>query len=365
MEALCGLGEPTGALPVVAEAVARLREVSVPPARTADTARADIGDRLQIAREMFEQAVALRPSHAPSHEALGRNLLGASSLCNYGAQAAGSLHSDEAEVHLRTALRLAPEAEGVEGLQALLDSIEQTRREVAEWERVVHAESHREGEIAAPAPAEGAPGETQPRAGDGAAAAWHPSVLARAFELPRVTVQTAADFQAVLRRGEPAVLLGLQQGFAPREAWTPVALRQAFGHSPVKVSVSPSGRFDGPEPGAWWGLDSQSGAPVVEEVLVRPPETHMRLGDALSLLSMRTPERFYVEYAAMHQVRSLPDPVSASSPLGPWARVLYFACRAVAPAGRIDSPAPLGRGASRLGSGTALLEDGGMRRTLL
>jgi hypothetical protein len=71
------------------------------------------------------------------------------------------------------------------------------------------------------------------------------------------------------------------------------------------VSVSPSGRFDGPEPGALWGLGSQAGAPAeVEEVLVRPPETHMRLRDVLSLLAMRTPERFYVEYAAMHQVRT-------------------------------------------------------------
>jgi hypothetical protein len=35
----------------------------------------------------------------------------------------------------------------------------------------------------------------------------------------------------------------------------------------------------------------------------------MRLGDVLSFLAMRTPERFYVEYAAMHQVRRqiIPD----------------------------------------------------------
>lgn len=302
MEALCGVGEPTGVPPVVASAIAGLRGVAISPGNQTDATRADAVDRLQIARQLFEQAVALRPSHAASHESLGRNLLGASSLCNYGAQAVGALHADEAEAHLRSALRLAPEGD-VEGIQTVLDAIEQTRREVALWEEVVRAEGGRDGGVPAPvtAAADGVPDEPQPHAAP--AAAWHPSILGRSSELPRVTVRTIADLEAVLRKGEPAVLLGLQQGFAPREAWTPAALRQDFGQLPVKVSVSPSNRFDGPEPGAWWGLGIQADAEVVEEVLVRPPETHMRLGDVLSLLAMRTPERFYVEYAAMHQVR--------------------------------------------------------------
>ena len=118
------------------------------------------------------------------------------------------------------------------------------------------------------------------------------------------------------------------------------------------MSVSPSGRFDGPEPGSLWGLrkklattrlskregaggeaaytggeEEDTGGEAAdtegeekdtggkeedtggeeedtrgeEEVLVRPPETHMRLGDALSLLERPTAESFYVEYNAVHQ----------------------------------------------------------------
>jgi tetratricopeptide (TPR) repeat protein len=380
MEALCGLGEPFGASPAVAAAVAGLGGLNIPQGAPTDSTRAmdrlqiardnagdrlpigrehaEIGseisresaevqlqiagaigeDRLQIARELFQHAVALRPSHAASHESLGRNLLGASRLCNYGAEAPGALNAEQAETYLRTALRLAVgeegvngvkiegvngreaegvnglEAESVNGLQRLLDAVKATRSEVELWERIVQAECGRggEGELPAPPSADGlpdqtyqhehrktaaavqaesggsgegalhvplsvdgladqthphagsrtaaaaqgeggregncaspeaavvVPSQTQPHAGDTTAASWHPSVLRRASEVPRVTVRTAADFEAVLRRGEPAVLLGLQQEFAPREAWTTDALRQAFGSCPVKVySLSP------------------------------------------------------------------------------------------------------------------------------
>ena len=40
--------------------------------------------------------------------------------------------------------------------------------------------------------------------------------------------------------------------------------------------------------GVLWGLDPP------QEVLVRPPETHMRIADFLALLTAETPESFYV-----------------------------------------------------------------------
>ena len=87
------------------------------------------------------------------------------------------------------------------------------------------------------------------------------------------------------------------------------ALRAACGDSTVKVGVSPTGRYDGPEAGHRWGL------PAGREVLVRPPETFMRLGDYLRLLEEPTPESFYVEYNALHQY--LGAPVRAMAPVPP------------------------------------------------
>ena len=46
----------------------------------------------------------------------------------------------------------------------------------------------------------------------------------------------------------------------------------------MKVSVSQSGRYDGAESGSLWGLGEE------DEVLVRPPETHMAVRDLLVLL---------------------------------------------------------------------------------
>ena len=83
----------------------------------------------------------------------------------------------------------------------------------------------------------------------------------------------------------------------------------ALGELPVRVSVSASRRFDGAEEGPLWGLGAG------EEVLVRPPETHMRLRDVMALLQHPTPEAFYVEYNAAHQY--LGDRLQAMAPLPP------------------------------------------------
>ena len=85
-------------------------------------------------------------------------------------------------------------------------------------------------------------------------------------------------------------------------------------HACIQVSVSQTGRFDGPEDGRLWGLAAG------EQVLVRPPETHMRLADLLSLFRHGEPgAHFYLEYNALHQYlgqplrRMAPLPTHASS----------------------------------------------------
>ena len=71
-----------------------------------------------------------------------------------------------------------------------------------------------------------------------------------------------------------------------------------FGSEIVRVSVSETGRFDGPENGSLWGLDSK------KDVLVRPPVTSMLLHDFF-LLADRSKEIvkevFYLEYLALSQ----------------------------------------------------------------
>jgi hypothetical protein len=71
-----------------------------------------------------------------------------------------------------------------------------------------------------------------------------------------------------------------------------------FGNNFVRVSISESGRFDGPESGSLWGIDPGS------EVLVRPPATTMTLRDFITLAGGQnkgTKEIFYVEYLALTQ----------------------------------------------------------------
>jgi hypothetical protein len=75
----------------------------------------------------------------------------------------------------------------------------------------------------------------------------------------------------------------------------------------VRVSVSETGRFDGPESGALWGLDPNT------DVLVRPPATSMQLKDFFELTKSSNDsansgsgvgavkEIFYLEYLALTQ----------------------------------------------------------------
>jgi hypothetical protein len=69
-----------------------------------------------------------------------------------------------------------------------------------------------------------------------------------------------------------------------------------FGEHIVRVSVSETGRFDGPEDGSLWGLSSST------DVLVRPPSTSMTMSDFLMLSKQPSmKEVFYLEYSALHQ----------------------------------------------------------------
>ncbi|CAN0494323.1 unnamed protein product, partial [Discosporangium mesarthrocarpum] len=109
----------------------------------------------------------------------------------------------------------------------------------------------------------------------------------------------------------PTYLQNFQRGFAPRESWSWDALALKFGDSTVRVSLSDTGRFDGPEDGSLWGLPG-------EEVLVRPPGTSMTFDTFVSLLrgadrgdgdgkgQRQLNETFYLEYLAVHQYLGKP-----------------------------------------------------------
>ena len=63
-------------------------------------------------------------------------------------------------------------------------------------------------------------------------------------------------------KNRPVVITNFQDDWQ-RELLTSPSLLRRFGGEIVRVSVSPSGRFDGPEPGPLWGLSEN------KDVLVR------------------------------------------------------------------------------------------------
>ena len=65
--------------------------------------------------------------------------------------------------------------------------------------------------------------------------------------------------------------------FTSTVLFTKDLLLQQFGDSLVRVSMSPSGRFDGPENGALWGLSDQIGNDLIlSYILSHFTETHIR-----------------------------------------------------------------------------------------
>ena len=116
-----------------------------------------------------------------------------------------------------------------------------------------------------------------------------------AVERKRIT-DANLFFHEYVYANKPVVVTNFQEGWAGSESFSRSSLQEAFGDHLVRVSVSESGRFDGPEGGELWGL------PAETDVLVRPPATTMLLHDFFSLVnSTATRETFYLEYLALSQ----------------------------------------------------------------
>jgi len=133
------------------------------------------------------------------------------------------------------------------------------------------------------------------------------------------TVSATEFFQEFVLKARPVVISNLQSewglpvgdGEFSKDIFTVAGLVKTFGNNTVTVSVSEHGRFDGPENGALWGLDSET------DVLVRPPTTSMKFVDFMALIEGRGKRggqnanamsdgasvntTFYLEYLALHQ----------------------------------------------------------------
>lgn len=114
--------------------------------------------------------------------------------------------------------------------------------------------------------------------------------------VPRVTINDANDLYELLRDNKPVIITNFQDNWANHDSFSKENLEKKFGDYLVRVSVSESGRFDGPENGELWGLGPET------DVLVRPPATSMLFGDVLKLMPMsNNKETFYLEYLALNQ----------------------------------------------------------------
>lgn len=106
-------------------------------------------------------------------------------------------------------------------------------------------------------------------------------------------------YQKYIKVNAPVVIRGFQSSwkhsnFSNADLFMKYA-EKSFGKNIVKVSVSPTGRFDGPESGRLWGLDEKI------DILVRPPTTSMLFADFLSLTKSNLDETLYLEYLSTHQ----------------------------------------------------------------
>eukprot|EP00624_Nannochloropsis_granulata_P001146 evm.model.NODE_15307_length_16043_cov_30.735523.2 len=147
--------------------------------------------------------------------------------------------------------------------------------------------------------------------------------------IPSVRIESKEVLmEEYMARNTPCVITNFQEGFKGREGalWTHAGLSEAVGDEWVRVSLSATGRFDGPEEGALWRRGEGEGEDEVEEVLVRPPQTTMRMNDFLSLLrlsqanpSLAPNATFYLEYLSLTQylgptlLPSLPLPLPAAA----------------------------------------------------
>jgi len=134
--------------------------------------------------------------------------------------------------------------------------------------------------------------------------------------IPAVRIESKEVLmEKYMKKNTPCVITNFQEGFGGgreggREGgggvWTHAGLSEMVGEEWVRVSLSATGRFDGPEEGGLWGEGGRE--EEVEEVLVRPPQTTMRMDDFLSLLrlsqanpSLAPNASFYLEYLSLTQ----------------------------------------------------------------
>eukprot|EP00903_Cladosiphon_okamuranus_P016604 g15317.t1 len=257
-------------------------------------------------------------------------LLTGTGVTNQAAIHACGLNAEEAKRHFRAAV--ASGEDGVTGPAAeALQWCEMEKREVEEWRRVVREDLAADGDKqnrggrrkpwflggtggkrerqrpegkAGGVPHGESNGAETEQGGNGGkgekrgdfASAWVED-LGGYLSLPEVEISSAEEFMSeFVNKSRPAVIKNFQEEFAPKEAWSWTALSERFGDSMVRVSLSETGRFDGPEPGELWGLGPG------EEVLVRPPSTSMAFSDFVRLLRQKgIKETFYLEYLALHQ----------------------------------------------------------------
>jgi len=114
--------------------------------------------------------------------------------------------------------------------------------------------------------------------------------------VPRIIIKDSNDLYNLIHNNKPVIITNFQDQWASSDTFTKKSLVDKFGEYLVRVSVSESGRFDGPENGTLWGLGPET------DVLVRPPATSMLFADVLKLMSQsNNKETFYLEYLALNQ----------------------------------------------------------------
>lgn len=78
--------------------------------------------------------------------------------------------------------------------------------------------------------------------------------------MPRVAIESADELNQLLTMSRPVIITNFQDSWGAdgntQFDFSKHALIEKFGSEMVRVSVSETGRFDGPENGTLWGLDA-------------------------------------------------------------------------------------------------------------
>ncbi|CAM9580759.1 unnamed protein product [Chrysoparadoxa australica] len=247
------------------------------------------------ALQQYDKVLQHQPTNALAMTRKALILLG-TGIANYGAQQACGLNIEEAMSLLSQALaadpNLSPARDALTYCETELQQMElwsQRAAEVGQKGSSASDDSHRKLQ------SKGGVLSKLKRTVTPPAREWVTDVGGY-IEVERVAISSASEFWTeYVQKSRPVVVTNFQSHFAPPEDWSWEALSAKWKGLPVHISVSQSGRFDGPEPGALWGLGSN------EEVLVRPPGATMRFEDFVNLLHAELSESFYLEYSAVHQ----------------------------------------------------------------